>query len=182
MKISNTIFKLYNYFGNLRIAIVFLFITGMLLLAESQFEEYIISQFSIINLQIAFSAADFETILNSWGSSGIEFYKKYLITNCLFAVSLSLLLLSAVSHYKLKLNAEYLPVKKDLSFVASLIGYLFFNLLQNVLHLIIIEAQYFSNAIVITAGISTIAKWLFLSLCFSALAIVYFRFRRLKVK
>jgi hypothetical protein len=183
MKISNNIFKLYSYFGNLRIAISFLFITGILLLVESQFEEQIISQFSITNLQIAFFFGyDFEVILKSWGDSGIEFYKKYLIINNLFAISLSLLLLSAVSYYKLKLNAEYLPVKKDLLFVVSLAGYLFLNLFQNIVHLIIIKVQYFSNTIVVAAGVITIAKWALLFVSFSTLAIIYFRFRRSRIK
>lgn len=130
-------------------------------------------------IQMAFSKQIFEMTLAAWGSEGIELFIKSLWIDFLYMISFTILFLSAPVYFHNLKNIKLSAIEKYNMklFIIPLIAFSC-DLVENILHIIIIKQKLFFNQLIFISSIFSSIKIITFIISLGIILMKYFEMRK----
>jgi len=175
--------KLTDALAQKKVVIFSLAVTAVLILIINRIDSRLSGSggLEILFLQIAFTSKDFDTVLASWGTGGIDYYVQTIWIDYLYALSAAFLLSSATAYFRVQtrlLGGESVRKRDGLIFILPLV-YALLEMAENTLHIFIIVTNIFREPAVLVSSLVSILKYIFLLLGIGVMMRHYFKFREM---
>jgi hypothetical protein len=174
------LYKLYLKSANKKYVLTSLVFTIVLVLIVTRLDDSIAqSGMGFFYLDIAFSRYTFESILASWGRSGIDKYLNTLWIHCFYGFVVASLLSGSAAYFSLRHHgSDWIPGKRELFFFLIPWMFCLFEIVGRGLHYIILVYRIFDSSILLVSAICAAIKYGLLLFSLAWILLSYRGFRK----
>jgi len=142
-------------------------------------DQKISTSLGTVYLQLAYTPADFASVLTVWGKQGASYYINTIWIDFVYALSYGFMFTSANLFF---LEKKYAITPDNATghfklLIAAPLCATIFDITENIFHLIILQVT-INNTLVLSSFIVSMLKWIFLMFSLGTFLFLYFGYRK----